>query len=138
MMKLNSGQSSAARGTSLGCPRGSRDDHGQRSTRRSRPTAMKLLLWLLAACTPPDSRQMFRFYPPPGSETATLVIQFTREVDNVHLSINGAPLASGVRTREITVENVPAGEIGVMLAGDGVEKAFGLKIEAGQHMVVPI
>jgi len=99
---------------------------------------MKLLLWLLAACTPPDSRQMFRFYPPPGSETATLVIQFTREVDNVHLSINGAPLASGVRTREITVENVPAGEIGVMLAGDGVEKAFGLKIEAGQHMVVPI
>ena len=95
-------------------------------------------MWLLAACAPPGSRQMFHFYPPPESGAATLVIQFTREVDNVHLSINGTPVASGVHTQQITVEDVPAGEVAVMLAGDGVEKAFGLKLEPGQHLVVPI
>src|SRR5262245_15540555 len=98
---------------------------------------MKYLMWLLAACAP-GTRQMFLFYPSPGSDAATLVIQFTREVDNVHLSINGAALASGVRTDQITVEDVPAGEVAVMLAGDGVEKAFGLKLEPGQRLVVPI
>ena len=76
---------------------------GQRSGRRSRPTRMRYLMWLLAACAPPGNRQMFHFYPSPESGAATLVIQFTREVDNVHLSINGVLVASGVHTQQITV-----------------------------------
>jgi len=99
---------------------------------------MRYLVWLLAACAPAGARQMRLFYPSPGSDPATLVIQFTREVDNVHLSINGEPVASGVRTEQITVENIPAGEVAVMLAADGIEKAFGLKLEPGKHLVVPI
>ncbi|HET6611420.1 MAG TPA: hypothetical protein VFG83_05505 [Kofleriaceae bacterium] len=74
-----------------------------------------------------------------GTDTATLVIQFTGEVTGAHLVINGTAVATGAHTRQITVEDVPSGDVAVMLAADGgVEKAFMLHLDGHTRTVVPI
>ncbi len=100
-----------------------------------------LLVLLLAGCPSPAARPVETRYPAaaPGEETATLVIQFTGDVSSAHLAVNGQSVAVGERTRRITVRGIPAGDVAVMLAAEGgVEKAFGLHLQAGQQMVVPV
>jgi hypothetical protein len=99
-----------------------------------------LLLVLVVGCGS-AARPMNARYAgaPPGQPTGTLVIQFTGDVTGAHLSVNGASVVSDARTRQITVEGIPAGEVAVMLAAEGgVEKAFGLHLEPGQKIVVPV
>jgi hypothetical protein len=99
-----------------------------------------MLMLLAAACGPPAARPVeARFAAAPGQETATLVIQFTGDVTNAYVAVNGEEVARAGRTRRIVVRDIPAGEVAVMLAAEGgVEKAFGVHLEAGQHMVVPV
>ena len=100
-----------------------------------------VLVLVLAGCPSPAAQPVEVRYPAaaPGQETATLIIQFTGDVFNAHLAVNGQPVATGERTRRITVREIPAGDVAVMLAAEGgVEKAFGLHLEAGQRMVVPV
>jgi hypothetical protein len=106
-----------------------------------------VLALVLAGCPAPPSRLVEGRYPAapgeptaaPGEETATLDIQFTGDVSNAHLAVNGRPVATGARTQRIIVHGIPAGDVAVMLAAEGgVEKAFGLHLEPGQHMVVPV
>lgn len=71
--------------------------------------------------------------------TGTIVLHFTHAVDNAHVSVNGHPVARDAHTREIVVEGVPAGEVMIMLAADGVpEKAFVVRLDPGQRMVIPL
>jgi hypothetical protein len=100
-----------------------------------------LLVMMIAGCTPPAARPVEARYQgaAPGQETATLVIQFTGEVQGAHLAVNGRSIAAGARTSRITVEGIPAGDVAVMLAAEGgVEKAFGVHLEPGQALVVPV
>ncbi|MCC6999757.1 MAG: hypothetical protein IT370_34460, partial [Deltaproteobacteria bacterium] len=73
----------------------------------------------------------------PGDD-AELTLQFTHAVDGAHLSINGHPVVMDAHTARIVVAGLPAGELAVMLAADGLEKAFTLELQPGQHVMVPV
>lgn len=94
------------------------------------------LLGCSAAARPVNAR-----YPqaqPPGRDDAEVTLQFSHAVDSAHVSINGHPVVMGAHTARIVVAGLPPGEIAVMLAADGIEKAFTLELSPGQHVMVPI
>jgi hypothetical protein len=100
-----------------------------------------LLSLMLVGCTASAGQPLSSRYAgaPSNEPTSTLVIQFTGQVAGAHVSVNGAPVVSDARTSQITVEGIPPGEVAVMLAAEGgVEKAFGLHLEPGEEIVVPI
>ncbi len=100
--------------------------------------AQVLCLAALAGCTS-AARPVAARYPQarPGDD-AELTLQFSHAVAGAHVSINGRPVVMGAHTARIVVAGLPPGELAVMLAADGIEKAFTLELEPGQHVMVPI
>jgi len=97
-----------------------------------------LLLLCLSGCCGP-ARAVTATYP--GDDLgapATLVIQITQPVSNLHLALNGTEVIAGKHTGRITVTGLPPGELTVMLAGDGLEKVFAVHLDPGQRMTVPV
>ncbi len=95
--------------------------------------------WLgLSSCSAAARPVAARYPQAQAGDDAELTLQFTHAVDGAHVSINGHPVVTGAHTARIVVAGLPPGELAVMLAADGIEKAFTVTLEPGQHVMVPI
>ena len=71
--------------------------------------------------------------------TGTVELRFTRAVRNVHVSVDGVPVATDVHTGRVVIGQVPTGGTTLFLAGEGVqERSLTLDLSPGQRVVIPI
>ena len=76
---------------------------------------------------------------PGAGGTGTVELRFTRPVRNVHVSVDGVPVATDVHTQRVVIGRVPTGGTTLFLAADGVtERSLTLDLSPGQRVVIPV
>lgn len=100
-----------------------------------------LLGALVCACAPVAPRTAAVHMPgsragDPARGSVTLV--FPREVTGAVIAIDGVLIADGLRTRRLHVRGVPAGQVDIALAAEGVDSQVRVRVEPGRNTAVPI
>jgi hypothetical protein len=71
---------------------------------------------------------------PPGSLTFVL----TEAGSDISVAVNGVLLVHDARTSHITIDNLPSGNVDVVVAAGPSEKAMRIWIDSGKETTVPL
>jgi hypothetical protein len=99
-----------------------------------------IVVLFVTACG--DSAQTSRVHypraPAAAGDASRLQLVFNRAVSGLTVSVNGQLVAEGITTRRLLISGIESGYADLVLAGDGVEKATRVWLDAGQTVALPI
>jgi hypothetical protein len=79
-----------------------------------------------------------RYPAAPGDATGTLVLTMADPASGVTVAINGYLVVDGAHTQHVVIENIPVGTGEVVMAANGVDKAFHVWIDSSHPTTVPL
>ncbi len=74
----------------------------------------------------------------PGAPTGTLVLLMGQPAGDVMVAINGQLVVEDEHTQRVEIDNVPVGTAEVVMAANGVDKAFHVWVDSDHPTTVPL
>ena len=79
-----------------------------------------------------------RFPAPPDAPTGSLVLLLSQPASGVSVAVNGMLVVEDVRTKRVTIDNVPTGTAEITIAANGGDKQFRLWVSSEHPTTVPL
>lgn len=93
------------------------------------------LLALVAAC----AHDLHATFPArPEEPTSTLVLLLSEAAQGVSVAVNGVLLVEDAHTQRITIDHVPTGNVDVVIAANGADKAMRTWLDMEHTTTIPL